>query len=384
MKKILMMILCLALMLGCAQAEIQAAPGSPMEAWGAPAPGAKLGLELLSMLHVSGENTVLSPQSLALALALAAEGAQGETLAQILAALGAEDASEISAVLPEGIQSANAAFTAPYLSLKQAYLDRLNEAYDAQQFELDAEVVEKVNAWVQQHTGGLIDEMLTRAPGTDIALMLLNAVAMDAEWTLPFDPAGTAEEIFHTAGGDVTVQMMHQTAHFDYAEKDGMQIVRLPYQQGNLEMWIVLPPEGGMHQLLEILANDGLFYLESDAESREVILSLPKVDAADDHSLGEALQLLGIEAAFTDAADFSGISDVPLCIDEVIQKSRIQIDEEGTKAAAATLMMMRWMSARPDQEPVEMNINRPFAFVIADHENGSICFAGAIENPVQA
>jgi len=381
MKKILMILLCLAMLTCCAQAE--PAPGSPREAFGPDAPGARLGLELLSMLHVGGENTVLSPQSLALALGMAAEGAGGETLSEILDALDAADVLQISSALPDDLKSANAVFTAPGLALKQDYMNRLNDGYRAEHFQIDASVVENVNAWVQENTDGLIEQMLSQAPSADIGMLLLNAVAMDAKWALPFTPEATAEDIFHTVDGDVSVQMMHQTAHFDYAEKDGMQILRLPYQDSSLEMWIVLPPEGGMAQLLEILALEGLFYLKSDAENREVILSLPKVDVSDDRSLSAALKLLGVHRAFEETADFSGISEMPLCIDDIVQKARIQIDEEGTKAAAATMVMMRMLSARPDQEPVEMRVDRPFAFVVSDSETGALCFAGAVENPVK-
>jgi len=177
--------------------------------------------------------------------------------------------------------------------------------------------------------------------------------------------------------------MMHQTEFFDYAEKDGMQIVRLPYSTGNLEMWIALPPENGMSQLLEILVNEGMFYLKSDAEQREVILSLPKMDVSDDNTLADALKLLGIETAFTDGADFSGISDMPLQVDEILQKVRVQVDEHGTKAAAATAVMVKFASLMLPQEPVEMNVDRPFAFVISDSETGSVCFAGVVENPTE-
>lgn len=383
MKKILMILLCLALMTGAASAQMEAAPGSPREAYGKMAAGEKLGMDLLSMLHVSGENTVLSPQSLALALGMAAEGAMGDTLKEILDALGVEEVSEITSGLPEGLKSANAIFTAPGLDLKQDYMDRLNDNYQAERFEIDADVVENVNAWVRENTGGLIERMLSEAPAADVAALLINAVAMDAEWAAPFAPEATYEDMFHAAGGDVTVEMMHQTARFDYAEKDGMQIVRLPYEDGSMEMWIALPPEGGMFQLLEILANDGMFYLKSDAEMREVILSLPKADVSDERSLAEALKLLGVEAAFGADADFSGVSDLPLCIDDILQKARIQIDEQGTKAAAATMVMMRLMSAPPEEEPVVMDVNRPFVFVISDSETGAVCFAGAVENPVK-
>lgn len=379
MKKIIAWMMMLALLMGGALAE--AAPGSAREAYGPPAPGEKLGMELLSMLHVSGENTVLSPQSLMLALGMAAEGAQGETLDEILAVLDVQDVSDISADKIEGIKDANAVFVAPELGLKPEYVEKLNERYGAEWFDMDGDVVAKVNAWVKEHTDELIEELLSEAPNADIGMILVNALAMDADWAAPFAPEATTEETFYAPGGEVLVQMMHQTEFFDYAEKDGMQIVRLPYSTGNLEMWIALPPEGGMHQLLEILANEGMFYLKSDAENREVILSLPKMDISDDNTLADALKLLGVETAFADNADFYGISDTPLCVDEILQKVRVQVDEQGTKAAAATAMMVKFTSLMRPEEPVEMNVNRPFMFVISDAETGSVCFAGAIENP---
>lgn len=373
MKKILVLILCLTLACGAALAENQAAP----------APGERLGLNLLSMLHVTGENTILSPQSLTLALGMAAEGARGNTLEEILAALDAEDASRIAASLPEGLKCANAAFTAPGLELSAQYVDRLNALYDAQWFEMDGNVVEKVNAWVREHTDELIENMLSETPDPDTGMILLNAVAMDAAWASPFSPEATGEEVFHAPGGDVQVQMMRQKEYFDYAEKDGIQIVRLPYRDSDLEMWIAMPPEGAMFHLLEMLADEGLDALRSDAEAREVALGLPKMDVSDANTLSEALKLLGIEAAFGDAADFSGMSDVPMRIDEVLQKARVQVDEDGTRAAAATALIMKAMAMQETEPPVEMTVNRPFVFVIADSQSGAVCFAGAIENPAE-
>lgn len=374
MKKILACLMIFALLLSSALAEV--ANESNLCA-----PGEKLGMNLLSMLHVSGENTIVSPQSLSLALGMAAEGAQGETLAEILTALDVKDISEIVAALPEGLKSANAVFSAPELVLEQTYIDRLNEGYAAQWFALEGDVVEKVNQWTQENTDGLIEEMLHQSPAADIGLILMNAVAMDAEWTLPFDPELTDEAVFHTAEGDETVQMMHQKEFFDYAEKDGVQIVRLPYQSGKLEMWIALPEAGGMADLLETLAKEGAMNtLKGDVQPCEVELSLPKMDISDENTLSAALQLLGVEQAFGTEADFSGISDTPLCVDEILQKVRVQVDEAGTKAAAATAILMRCMSTLAE-EAVEMNVNRPFVFVISDAETGSVCFAGAVENP---
>ena len=379
MKKILSILLCLAL-LGCA------ALAEPVAAESAPAVGEKLGFELLKALYAEGGNVLLSPASLTLALGMAAEGAEGETLTAILTALGAEDASELGDVVPEEIKSANAAFVAQGLPLKGDYIDRLNEAYGAEWFDLDAEVVEVVNAWVAEHTDGLIEKLLSQAPDPQTGLILINAIAMDAKWEKPFKDYNTIEDDFHAPQGDVSVEMMYQREFFDYVERDGLQIVRLPYAGGALEMWIALPGEGvsiGLDGLLDALAEQGMDYLKDGAEEREVDLFLPKFDLTTENSLSDALKALGVEAPFGSDADFSGISEVPLRIDEILQKVRVQLDEEGTKAAAATAAIVACMALIPEEEPVEVRADRPFAFVIADAETDSVCFAGVVENPVE-
>ena len=377
MKKFFSILLCLVL-LGCA------ALAEPVAEEPSSTVGEKLGFALLKELYAGGGNVMLSPASLTLALGMAAEGAAGETLDQILAALGTQDASELSGAVPEEISSANAAFAAQGLPLKGAYVDRLSEAYGAEWFELDAEVVEKVNAWVAEHTDGLIDRLLSEAPDPQTGLILINAIAMDAKWASPFKAYNTIEDTFHAGQGDVTVEMMYQQDFFDYVEKDGVQIIRLPYEGGKLEMWIALPGEGAeMGGLLDVLAAQGTAWLTDGAEEREVDLYLPKFDLTTENCLSDALKALGLEAPFGSDADFSGISEVPLKIDEILQKVRVQLDEEGTKAAAATAIVVACMALPQPEETVEMRVDRPFAFVIADGESGSVCFAGAIENPVE-
>ena len=379
MKKILSILLCL-VMLGCA------ALAEPVAAESAPAVGEKLGFELLKALYAEGGNVLLSPASLTLALGMAAEGAEGETLTAILTALGAEDASELGDVVPEEIKSANAAFAAQGLPLDGTYVDRLNEAYGAEWFDLDADVVEKVNAWVAEHTDGLIEKLLSQAPDPQTGLILINAIAMDAKWEKPFKDYKTIEDDFHAPQGDVSVEMMYQREFFDYVERDGLQIVRLPYAGGALEMWIALPGEGvsiGLDGLLDALAEQGMDYLKDGAEEREVDLFLPKFDLTTENSLSDALKVLGVELPFDENADFSGISEVPLRIDEILQKVRVQLDEEGTKAAAATAAIVACMALVPEEEPVEVRADRPFAFVIADAETDGVCFAGVVENPVE-
>ena len=374
MKKMISILLCALLLISSALAEKPVAESVP---------GEKLGFELLKKIYAEGENSVLSPLSLALALGMAAEGAEGETLAQLLEALGAENADELAQVTEE-IRSANAVFVQPGFPVKEDYVNALAGKYAPEWFEIDDQTVDRVNAWVNEHTDGLIDKLMDDAPASDIAMLLINAVALDADWALPFMKEATYAEIFHAPSGDVEVEMMHQTEYFHYAEKDGLQIIRLPYAGSDLDMWIALPAEGvEMEALLDSLAANGMAYLTEGAANTEVVLTVPKLDISDSHSLVDLLKKLGLSLPFGDDADFSGISEVPLCIDEIIQKARMQVDENGTKAAAATMVAMRCMALAPGMkpEPVVMKLDRPYFYAITDSISGAVCFTGVVENP---
>lgn len=370
----LLIVICLALAGGYAKVYFA---DEPQQSAAATAAG-RLDFGLLKEMYMPGENAVVSPLSAKLALSMAAEGAKGETLKQILAVLGAEQPAGVS---PEDVESANAVFTAPGLELRGDYAERLSEGYAAQWFEIDGDVVNRVNGWVKENTNGMIEKLLSDAPAADTGMILLNAVAMNGKWSSPFDPGNTREDVFHAPGGDVNVDMMYQTEQFRYAEKDGGQIVRLPFSDSSLEMWIALPEEGGMSALLDALDREGVAYLHGDAQGRMVSLYLPKADILDENVLSDSLKRLGMELAFTAEADFSGMSDVPMCIDQVLQNARIRIDEEGTRAAAATSVAMKVYGAPNAEPPAQMKVDRPFAFVICDEESGEICFAGVIENP---
>lgn len=347
-------------------------------------PGTQLGLELLQKLYVPGENRVISPVSLTAALAMVAEGARGATLAELLEALDAAGLEKLRGAMPEALQSANALFRRPELALEPEYLQALETYYGAGDFPLDAQVVERVNAWVCENTHGLIEQMLGEAPDPQTMLLLINAVALDAKWAKPFLPESTQQADFHAADGDVEVSMMHQTESFDYLERDGVQMVCLPYQDGALEMWVFLPAEGGeLGGVLEALAAQGLRGYTEGAQTCEVVLGLPKVDVSDANYLRQSLTALGIADAFSPAAaSLEGISaSGGLYIDEILQKARIQMDEEGTRAAAATMVTARTTSAMLPMEQVQMLVDRPFAFALADVHSGAVCFAGVIENP---
>lgn len=354
MKKLISFLLCLCVVGACAAAEDSS-------------------FALLQKLYTAGENTVFSPVSLFAALGMAAEGAEGDTRDEILALISETTSGEI--------HSANALFTAPDILLKDDYRAAIDQGYGAEYFPIDEAIVEKVNAWISEQTDGMIEDFM-QTPPEKAGLILINAVAMEKDWAKPFEEYNTYEADFFAGEQTLPVQMMHQTSHFDYCEKDGAQIIRLPYKDSSLEMWIALPEEGGMDTFLAGLCENGLEYFTADATAAQVFLSLPKIDVADENSLREVLMQLGMCLAFGEDADFSGISETAMYISGVVQKARLQVNEKSTKAAAATMISLARGAMMEMEPPVEMNVNRPYFFAVRDSATGALCFCGVIENPL--
>ena len=342
----------------------------------------RLGLEILARKYDGANNQFVSPVSLNYALAMAASGAEGETLRELLNACEISDPLDIerwnAPLEAAGLKWANAAFVQDGTPLNQAYIDALKSAFGAELLPLDD--VQRVNAWVDAHTDHLIDRLLDDLD-PDILLMLVNAIAMDAKWSHAFDPEATWGDTFHAPSGDVEAQFMHDTFFMGYGENDLAQFIRLDYRNSGLYMLIALPWEDRLPDVLEAVAAEGVEWF-SPLQSREVQLSLPKVDVQVSNTLSADLQALGIERAFSMAAEFPGISPQALKINDVIQKVRVQLDEEGTRAAAVTAVMMEAAGCVPfDDPPVEFNANRPFMVLIAEEETGAVCFAGAVCEP---
>lgn len=330
---------------------------------------------MLRQLYRPGENTVYSPVSLHTALNMAAAGASGVTRDEILACTNDLTTSEI--------HSANALFLSPLVEIKPDYQSTVQKDFAAEIFPIDADIVEKANRWIREQTNGMIDNFMQNPPA-DTGLILLNAVAMEKDWRKPFEEENTREEDFFTADAVLSLPMMHQTEDFRYVEWSGAQIVCLPYADSTLEMWIALPEEGAMTDFLAKLSESGMDEPIQSAATREVILSLPKLDTTDENGLVDPLKALGMNEAFTDRADFSGISDTAMYISSISQKARIKMDEKSTSAAAVTQVAFTTMAFAPGSrpEPVVMQVNRPYFFAVRDALTGAICFSGIIENPL--
>ncbi|SFI77059.1 serpin B [Natronobacterium gregoryi] len=209
-------------------------------------------------------------------------------------------------------------------------------------------------------------------------LVLTNAVYFLAAWEYDFDPAATEPGTFTGLDGTETdVELMHQSAELRYAEIDGHQLVELPYANGETSMIVVLPTEGEFESFEESFTIDRLATMLEETSRPAVDLAMPKFGIESKFSLVETLEQLGMERAFGGGADFSGMveDDGRLAIDEVIHQSFVEVDEEGTEAAAATAVVME-ESGPPDH--VEMTVDRPFLFYIRDRPTETPLFVGRV------
>lgn len=348
--------------------------------------GNGLGFEVLRALSDGTENQVISPLSLAVGLAMAAQGAEGETRQEILDALGLSYPEEAPFILESmaetGMRYANAVFLTGEMIPREAYVSDLEQLFGAKWFDPEHSGPASINKWVEDVTDGMIPEIIRELP-EEVQLVLLNAIAMDAKWQIPFDPNLTVKEPFFTPDGEILAEMMHSTLYADYGEADSAQLLRLGYRDSSLSMLIALPEEGAMNSVLNGLCESGLDYFVFREEKVKVELSMPKTDIAATNNLAEPLQTLGIEAVFSDHADLSGISEeMPLKVDSVLQKARLILDEEGTRAAAVTALGVETCAMPLPEEIVEFKLNRPFAVVVADEVSGAVCFAGIVANPI--
>lgn len=344
------------------------------------------------------DNLVLSPASIAIALAMASAGAAGTTLDEMVATLRAGELdlhpamnaldAELAARNRTDVQLslANAAWLQSTLSIEQPFLDTLAEQYGAGvqtvDFPADPEGARRtINGWVSERTNERIPDLLP--PDTlDEAtrFVLVNAVYLNARWATEFDPQVTRDAPFTTAAGDtVDVPTMAIERDLQYATGDGWQAVELPYVGDELAMLLFLPEPEFLPTFEEIfLVTDATQYLEP----RLVRVLLPRWDTASAFGLADQLGELGMPVAFTDAADFSSVTtDEPLHIGAVIHQANITVGERGTEAAAATAVEGAAGSAPPEEEPVELVFDRPFVFALRDTVTGAVLFLGRVADP---
>lgn len=355
-----------------------------------PAEGSSTGFALSFFKEVNrnvkpGENVVVSPYSAGVVLSMLAEGAEGETRVEFDNALNgclfkAEELGDEKVV----VESANSVWVSDDFSVRNRYVDLLSNDFNAfittQNF-ADPATLKAINNWCAENTSGKITEIIDRL-GPDMVMVLVNALYFNGPWEKAFDPASTAEDVFKGRSGNQKVSMMSAKMKLNYAEYQGCQIVELPYAGGNYSMFVVLPPAGmDADAVLPYVSESAFDAAMGMLVQRDVRLKMPKFKLETSLILNEVLQDMGIRDAFSSAADFKGISAMgPLRLDKVQQKCFIEVAEKGTEAAAVTSAQIRLTSVRPEGAPVEMKVDRPFFFFIADRNEMQILFAGKIVN----
>jgi serpin B len=274
------------------------------------------------------------------------------------------------------------------LPLHAAFKARLHDAVTlaAADFRAAPEATRtEINQVIATQTEGKISGLLPSGTITALTrLVLASAVYLKAAWTDPFPERATADAPFYPDGRDqpaLTVPMMHGTASRAYLRGDGYQAVLLPYRDINLAMAVLLP-DGPPAALRPKLAAAGLGGLLAGAGRHRVTLSLPRFRLEAAFNLIPALRRLGVVAAFGGDADFGEITEAaPLRIGAVAHKAYVDVDEQGTEAAAATAVVIRALAAMRPPPAVTMMVNRPFLFAIVDSTTGLPLFLGQVSHP---
>ena len=355
-------------------------------------------------------NIFFSPFSISSALAITYEGARGTTADEIRSVFffpanqtvmrdgyAAENAGINAGNKGYTLSTANALWAEKTYVFLPAYTATAEQYYGANTTNLDfvnqpEASRQTINTWVADQTHNKILDLLPAGSITAMTrLVITNAVYFKGTWQKQFDATQTADALFTTPDGStVTVKMMQQTgedATFPYAATTDIQMLSLPYAAKDgkgLSMVILLPRKNNLSAAVPYLDPANLSALEQNASTRQVKVYIPKFKIETQYSLPGTLSTMGMPTAFTSNADFSGMDGkTDLYISDVVHKAYIEVNEEGTEAAAATAVIMKTMAAAPGREvPVPVfKADHPFLFVIQDNNTGTVLFTGRITNP---
>ena len=375
-------------------------------------------LRLFAKLQSTKGNLFFSPYSISTALAMTFAGARGQTESQMAEVLhfpvsanqrmdstskSMLDRQQFAADFGKIIKDLNnrgqkGAYTLTvanalwgqkgYEFLKE-FQELIEKSYDGRLNEADfvraAEAARKtINDWVEKKTKGKIKNLISQGVLNSMTrLVLTNAIYFKGNWASQFKEDRTNDAPFTLADNQkVDVPMMNQKTEFGYMETDAFQALEMPYVENELSMVIFLPKKSNaLNEFEKILTQDNLTQWLSKIHKREVVVFVPKFKMTSQFSLASVLQSMGMTDAFSSDANFSGMDGKrDLFISAVIHKAYVEVNEEGTEAAAATGVVMRLTSVGPTPTPV-FRADHPFLFLIRDNLTGSILFIGRVANP---
>jgi len=361
----------------------------------------EFGLDLFNEVNANEEagNVMISPASVSIALGMAYNGAENSTRAAFDSVLNYDGLTraEVNEVMLDLIETlvtdskgnlleiANSVWYRTGFPVFQGFIEMNKTYYDAEVNELDFSApgaVDEINGWVADKTHDKIPEIISEL-SPETMMILINALYFNCLWETEFDKDETATEMFYNE--DETqygqVEMMKTESNFKVASTEDFLAVELPYRNNKFSMRLFLPDKKiGVDGLISMLNGETWDqWMEKFTEMDDQQVNLPKFKFDYRRSLADDLVNMGLGVAFTDEADFSGISDIDLLISDVIHKTYIDVNEEGTEAAAVTAIVFETTSMGP--VPSVIRFNRPFLFAITENTSNSIVFVGKVTEP---
>ncbi|MBD2061740.1 serpin family protein [Trichocoleus sp. FACHB-6] len=361
----------------------------------------KFGFKLFKQIlkKDSGKNVFISPSSVAIALAMTYNGASGKTQQAMANTLEIQGMSlqevnssneALKAILENPdpqvqLTIANSLWARQGVSFNPEFLQRNRQFYQAKITDLDFNNPNSpsvMNNWVKENTRGKINEIVNGL-SSDQVLFLINAIYFKGIWTNEFDKANTLNKPFYlTNGAQKQHPMMSRTGKYKYYETDQFQAISIPYGQERLSFYIFLPKQkSNLTALYQQLNTENWEQWMNKFTMRPGFIQMPRFKMEYETSLAESLKALGMESAFDSKANFTQMSSIPLQLNQVKHKTFVEVNEEGTEAAAVTAVGVVTSLARRPEEPFRMIVDRPFFSCIRDNQTGTVLFMGSIVEP---
>lgn len=343
---------------------------------------------------------VVSPLSVTYLMSMLANGADGETQQQILATLGwagegiqqpsLQDINDYSRMLIEKTARLDKAVTveiANYVAVNKEF--KLNSKFQKsveRDYKAGVEslnftspsTLKRINDWCNDRTHGMIPSIINELD-PDAVSYLMNAIYFNGTWKDKFSKEETKQEMFRGYTRDIQyVDMMHRHGEYFYADGDGYSAVSIPYGNGAFRMTVILPSEGSFLRDVMASMDGGKFQaLQRSMEKCNVDLKIPRFTTEVDLPLNDIISALGAPLIFSSQADFSQFARGDFYVSKMFQKAKIEVSEEGTKAAAVTAAIMMMSAVRPEKmRNVVFHADSPFAYIISENSTGSIYFMG--------
>ena len=343
---------------------------------------------------------VVSPLSVTYLMSMLANGADGETQQQILATLGwagegilqpsLQDINDYSRMLIEKTARLDKAVTveiANYVAVNKEF--KLNSKFQKsveRDYKAGVEslnftspsTLKRINDWCNDRTHGMIPSIINELD-PDAVSYLMNAIYFNGTWKDKFSKEETKQEMFRGYTRDIQyVDMMHRHGEYFYADGDGYSAVSIPYGNGAFRMTVILPTEGSFLRDVMASMDGGKFQaLQRSMEKCNVDLKIPRFTTEVDLPLNDIISALGAPLIFSSQADFSQFARGDFYVSKMFQKAKIEVSEEGTKAAAVTAAIMMMSAVRPEKKRnVVFHADSPFAYIISENSTGSIYFMG--------